>query len=562
LAHMKSSDISAKHIKDINVKRLKALSEKEIKDNVSDYYTKYFAVYHLQSLAQSNPGIIDQETIVTIQDLLKDPQYSGRRQGLFIFRQAAETLGAIIIHSDEKFLAEMALSALKNVLKTTTGYAHRACAETLGAFPLNISGPDLRDADIKHIPLVSWQEISGNNSTNSMQSVFFGRSLAVPLDCGNRLLVLKFARTDDSPQDLLTESLWMEHLHFANYSFPLKFNVPMAIKIKNSHVIRIKDLPVKLPEKIDFHRKGYAIGFVAHKDYFSYPNDFKKENQLTENRFKEVIFRNAWLLGDLTSTGIIHFAPIPLFHNRVQRNRRRDQGVYEWFRAGRLDRWLESCLFPNFGLTGIRDFEHLVSLNGVSHNLYRYIGNHFLSLLLVAGSYFRSKDISRIGFDKNGKPVDARDLFNRQFFKEIIQGIFLNYYHGFAKTEFTGELPLNLDELTLRMIEEMGVDRHMEEMFRAADQEEMTDKEFRRFLKNRGYSNEEIDNFQRGEKDIIIHSGPHLGEFNHEISLPELIEGVETMSALCIAGKYLKGKKLDRVEKRSEMSNNVHVAWQ
>jgi len=552
---MKSSDISAKYIKDINIKRLKALSEKEIKDKVSDYYTKYFAVYHLQSLAQSNPGIIDPETIVIIQDLLKDPQYSGKRQGLFIFRQAAETLGAIIIHSDEEYLAETALSALKNVLKTTTGYAHRACAETLGAFPLNINGPDLNDTDIKHIPLVSWQEISGNNFTDSMRPVFIGRSFAVPLDCENRLLVLKFARTDDSPQDLLRESLWMKHLHLTNYSFPVKFNIPEAMKIKNSHVIRIKDLPVKLPEKIDFHRKGYAIGFVAHKDYFSYPNDFKKEKQLTENRFKEVIFRNAWLLGDLTSAGIIHFAPIPLFHNRVQRNRRRDQGVYEWFRAGRLDRWLESCRFPNFGLTGIRDFEHLVSLNGF--NLYRHIGNHFLSLLLVAGSYFRNKDINRIGFDKVGKPVDVRDLFNRSFFKEIIRGIFLNYYHGFTKTDFTGEHPLNLDELTLRMIEEMGVDRHMEELFRTADQQEMTDKDFRRFLKNRGYSNEKIDNFQRGEKDIIIMSGPHLGEFNHDISLPELIEGVETMSALCIAGKYLDG-----VEKRSEMSNNVHLVWQ
>jgi hypothetical protein len=552
---MKSSDISAKYIKDINIKRLKALSEKEIKDKVSDYYTKYFAVYHLQSLAQSNPGIIDPETIVIIQDLLKDPQYSGKRQGLFIFRQAAETLGAIIIHSDEEYLAETALSALKNVLKTTTGYAHRACAETLGAFPLNINGPDLNDTDIKHIPLVSWQEISGNNFTDSMRPVFIGRSFAVPLDCENRLLVLKFARTDDSPQDLLRESLWMKHLHLTNYSFPVKFNIPEAMKIKNSHVIRIKDLPVKLPEKIDFHRKGYAIGFVAHKDYFSYPNDFKKEKRLTENRFKEVIFRNAWLLGDLTSAGIIHFAPIPLFHNRVQRNRRRDQGVYEWFRAGRLDRWLESCRFPNFGLTGIRDFEHLVSLNGF--NLYRHIGNHFLSLLLVAGSYFRNKDINRIGFDKVGKPVDVRDLFNRPFFKEIIRGIFLNYYHGFTKTDFKGEHPLNLDELTLRMIEEMGVDRHMEEIFRAADQQEMTDKDFRRFLKNRGYSNEKIDNFQRGEKDIIIMSGPHLGEFNHDISLPELIEGVETMSALCIAGKYLDG-----VEKRSEMSNNDHLVWQ
>jgi hypothetical protein len=96
-------------------------------------------------------------------------------------------------------------------------------------------------------------------------------------------------------------------------------------------------------------------------------------------------------------------------------------------------------------------------------------------------------------------------------------------------------------------------------MFRTADQEQMTDKEFRRFLKNRGYSNKKIDNFQKGEKDIIILSGPHLGEFNHDISLPELIEGVGTMSALCIAGKYLKGKKLDRVENKMKMSNNAHV---
>ncbi|MDY6792072.1 MAG: SidJ-related pseudokinase [Thermodesulfobacteriota bacterium] len=555
---MNSSDVSATHIKISNVKRLKALSEKEIKDKVSDYYTKYFAVYHLQSLSQSNPDVIDPETIATVHDLLKDPQYSGQRQGLFIFRQAAETLGSIIIHSDTKYLAEMALSAIKNVLKTTTGYAHRACAETLGAFPLNISGPSLRDADIKRIPLVNWQEISNNHSTNGMPPVFFGRSLAIPLDSANRMLVLKFARNKDTPQDLLQESLWMEHLHLANYSFPLKFKIPRAMKFKNSHVIRIKNLPAKLPEKIDFHRKGYAIGFVAHKDYFSYPNDFNKGKQLTENRFKEVIFRNAWLLGELTSTGIIHYAPIPLFHNRVQRNRRRDRGVYEWFRAGRLDRWLESCLFPNFGLTGIRDFEHFVSLNG--YNIYRHIGNHFLSLLLVTGSYFRIKDINRIGFDKNGKPIDTRDLFTKPLLKKLIQGIFLNYFHAFTKTNFTGELPLNVDELSLRMIEEMGVDRHMEEIFRVADQEEMTDTEFKRFLKNRNYSDEEINDFQKGEKDIIIMSGPHLGEFNHDISLPELIEAVETMSALCIAGKYLQGKNIDGVEKKSEMSNNAYVA--
>ena len=44
--------------------------------------------------------------------------------------------------------------------------------------------------------------------------------------------------------------------------------------------------------------------------------------------------------------------PIPLFHNRTQRLRRDDQGRYQWFRAGRLDQWLDSCAFPNLGLSG------------------------------------------------------------------------------------------------------------------------------------------------------------------------------------------------------------------
>jgi hypothetical protein len=84
----------------------------------------------------------------------------------------------------------------------------------------------------------------------------------------------------------------------------------------------------------------------------------------------------------------------------------------------------------------------------------------------------------------------------------------------------------------------MGVDRHMEEILRPADQNEMTDEEFKSFLKRRGLSAEKINAFRRGAKEIVINSGPHLGEFNHSISLPELIEAVATMSSLCIAGKY------------------------
>ena len=88
------------------------------------------------------------------------------------------------------------------------------------------------------------------------------------------------------------------------------------------------------------------------------------------------------------------------------------------------------------------------------------------------------------------------------------------------------------------MIDEMGVDRHMEEILRAVDQQQMTDQEFSKFLGERGYSENEIKDFKRGDEDITLYTGPHLGGFNERISLPELTEFVGTISALCIAGRY------------------------
>jgi hypothetical protein len=158
------------------------------------------------------------------------------------------------------------------------------------------------------------------------------------------------------------------------------------------------------------------------------------------------------------------------------------------------------------------------------------------------GSYFRNKDRSRVGFDSEGRPVDARDLFDKDLLKELIQDIFHGYYRGFVSHEFRGAFPIDLDHLTSRMIDEMGVDRHMEEILRVADQNQMTPDEFEIFLRRRGLPNEKIMSLQKGAEDITIHSGPHLGEFNHPISLPELIEAVGTMSSLCIAGRYCSQK--------------------
>ncbi|WP_207680334.1 SidJ-related pseudokinase [Desulfonema magnum] len=522
-------------------------SEDTINDSTSDFTSKYFAVSYLYSLSETDPDIIEPETILTLERLIKKSKISHQRRSFFLFRQAAETLSSLIVRSHDRDIAELAFSALKNILNTTGGDSHRVAAESLGSLPFSVHGPELKDIPIKNVPRVSWQKVLDEKGFEiASPPEFIGRSFVAGLARNNGLLVFKFARSDDSPNALVREALWMEHLASGEYSFPPRFNIPAAIKIKNTYLFSLKGIPSATAGNKNLHPERYAIGFIADKDYFTYPNDSVPETRPGDTEFREVMFRNAWLLGKLTALGIIHSAPIPLFHNRVQRTRRRDQGLYEWFRAGRLDRWLESCAYPNLGPTGIRDFEHLVTFRGVSdRTLYRHIGNHVLSLLLVIGSYFRNKDKDKVGFDAEGEPVDARSLFDEHVLRESIRGVFLHYYQGFTGTDFSGEMPFDLDVLTSRMIEEMGVDRHMEEILRVADQNAMTAKEFRRFLEVRGFSDEEIKKFRKGAEEIVIQSGPHLGEFNRQISLPELIESVGTISALCIAGRYWKEKYLN-----------------
>ena len=522
-------------------------SKNEIIDKTANYTTKYYAVYHILSITENNPEDIDLDIILTMQDLLISSEFSQQRRSLFLFRLAAETLSSIIIHSDNKSMADSAFSAMTHVMKNSTGHAHRATSEAMSALPFSIYGPEIITNKTDRIPEADWHEILDKNNLKAAGSpLCMGRSIVIPVQKKEKLLVFKMALSGDSLNLLQEEALWMDYLGSEKYSFPLKFRIPVAIRIKNRHLFRLNGQPVKFPENKDIHPKRYAISFIADKNYFTYPNDPETVNKISDHEFREVIFRNAWLFGRLASSGIIHTAPIPLFHNRTQAGRRRDNGMYEWFRAGRIDRWLDSCAFPNLGISGLRDFEHLESFKGKNFNLYRYIGNHFLSLLLVTGSFFRNKRSDLIGLDAEGNPIDARFLFNKSFLKELLNGIFLNYYNGFVGTDFTGDLPVDLDKLTNRMIEEMGVDRYMEEVFRIADQIEMTDDEYTSFLRGKKIfddHNNQINLPERGRIDIIIHSGPHLGGFSEPISLPELIDADRVMSALCIAGKYWKKKE-------------------
>ena len=530
-------------MKDRGLERERTVAEDVLESERYDFAAKYMAVCDLHSLARTAPEIINSKTVSVIEGVLKDSGLSRQTQSFFVYKEAADALASIIVRALGGPLAAMAISALKALFGTAAGNAQRAATEALGSLPVSVRGPKVSEDSIENIPRVGWPEILKEMGIKIHDApAVIGRSLVVGIDEENRLLVVKLACAQDSFRSIYKEAVWMEHLSSGDYSFPVRFNIPVAIKINGSYIFRLEDRPARIPDKIDLHPDGYAICFIAPEDYFNYPNDHRAEKRLTMEEFREVMFRDAWLLGKLTSLGIVHSAPIPLFHNRVQRNRRTDNGLYEWPRGGRLDRWLDSCCYPNFGLTGIRDFEHLLAFDGPSRNLYRYIGTHILSLLLVTGSYFRNKDQGRVGLDGQGRPVDARDLFDKEPLKELIRGIFLGYYHGFAGRELSEDLPFDFDELSSRMIEEMGVDHHMEEVLRVVDQEQMTDEQFRDFLRARGYSDKEIGGLKRGSEDIIIRTGPHLGGFNQRISLPELIESVGIISALCIVGRYRQEK--------------------
>ena len=519
---------------------LKNQAEAALVDPHFDFIAKYHAVADLRRLARKHPGVLDGQTIDALERLLQANAFREIRQSFFLFREAASVMTDMATVPGNKGLGEKALASLSRLLLQTTGSAHRGVAEALGSLPVSIIGQRLSIGRSASPPTISWPRLlSINGLTTTGIPRYIGRSLAVDMAGKNHLMVVKLAKKGDTAAGLQKEVRWMERLKQPDYAAGCRFHIPSPLRVENQRVFRITQLPLAPPATVQRHPDGLAIAFIAHRDYFVYPNGCR----INGTTAQEMLGRNAYLLGWLTAKGVIHDAPIPLFHNRTQRLRRDDQGRYQWFRSGRLDQWLDSCAFPNFGLSGLRDFEHLETFCGGSQSLYRHIGTHFLSLLLVAGSHFRCRNKAKTGLDENGDPVDARDLFDRQLLKAMVMDVFENYFSGFTGTLPAAALPVDLDRLVPRMVEEMGVDRHMTELLRRVDQTHMTDAAFLDFLRVRGYEDDRLEGLTRGEKDILIPSGPHLGDFNRQISLPELIECVAAMSAVCIAGRSINKVK-------------------
>jgi len=514
-----------------------------------DFTTTYMRVANLQYIIVQQPEIVRESTVSALCQVLEGTEHLRQRQVFFLFKKAADALAAIVSEPTPDDTAVHARRALSQLLAAHTGPPFRAVAEAMGSLPLATPCPAPVFGEDETTPARVISDLSTLTQAPLPQNrVWAGRSLILedPRTPEQRI-VIKFARPDQPTAELAAEACWMQYLAGLSFPEPERPKIPELLSGKKPAVHRITDKRLDPKPVPDIDRQGHAICFRVHRDYFSYPNHpgtggdpgETKGAMISKTACRQILSHNARIFGLLAARGIVHTAPIPLFHNRVQRHRREDRGLYEWRRGGRLDQWLASCRYPNISQSGIRDFEHFVAFDGPARRLYEHIGSHVFSLILVAGSYCRNHDPARSGLDASGEPVDARDLFDPEWLKQILTDVFNSYYESFTGRSHTGRPPCDMEALCRRLIEEMGVDRHMEEILRVAEQQTMTREEFDAFLAARGFSPQAIARLEKGRQDIRILTGPHLGGFNQRISVPELTEYAAALAALCIMDRYL-----------------------
>lgn len=505
-----------------------------------DFTACFLAAHGLSSAIKNNPGLAGPETVYALSCFLKHQPHNSQSKAYFLYRTAAEGLCAVLTAGSTRPLDQMVQKELEDILCCTEGTALKAVAEATGALPVHLTAhapplpgaPELaRLPDLAKILRYHCLWPSGKPERKGRSLVFRQGTTA--------LLVLKCARDAREASGLCREAFWMEFLRRGIGSFPADFDIPDPLATEAGFLCRATGMFFPGKEGKLLEQACAVLAYQVPAGYFSYPNDPVPGLENQQHSLRSCLAKNARLLGHLTSLGIVHTAPIPLFHNRVQQQRRQDRGVYQWHRGGRLDQWLTSTRYPNFAATGLRDFEHFETLRHGGPSLFRIIGSHLLSLVLVCASSFRNREPELQGLDDFGHPVDARHLFDPELLVTLIESSFESYAAGFLGECQGFTLPFDLGRLGERIIDEMGVDRHMHEVLRIRDQLSMDLNTFHLFLADRGLSRFESGRLRRGAADIPIISGPHLGGFNQTISIPELVEAVAATAATCVLKRFM-----------------------
>jgi len=327
-----------------------------------------------------------------------------------------------------------------------------------------------------------------------------GRTLILSYKRGT--LAIKLGLLPEDGKKLLLEAAMQDRLGRLREYLGLQSLIPRPIAPEGlGYLFRLghSDLPRKVRENLNLSNDPWAICYSPPQGYFTYLND----PGLSSDSVTEGLSICAHDLAVLARNGLIHDALIPLFHNREQVGRRGDRGVYRWWSEipGRLDRWLESCRYPNLRLSGIADYEHFRHFAEISpQELQHFIGDQLLSITLVLASRFRNSG----GFDDD-------------YVGEALRSAFETYRHSFAtdktssRSVFRSKTPLygciDWDTLASRMREEMEGDRYMTGLIRGAG--------------------------PRGS-DLVVENGPHLGLFGGYFPLPELVRAIHLATTFAI----------------------------
>jgi hypothetical protein len=298
--------------------------EELIEVRQGDFSALYLAVRELHEFIRSSPDLVGLQTVSLLRRTLLSEAHARQKQSRVLYRELADALLCLVLRPKAaEAVAERSLASLTTTLAHPAVNPRRAAAEALGSLPIAVHSPIFPKPHFREPPLLQWRQVlaHGRASDNGAPTLM-GRSLVVPRTTQDDLLVVKMARIQDDPEAMHCEAWWLEYLHATNGNLSMRFDVPRPLPITDQYLFRIVDPPWRDDAAESLHPQGYAIAFTAHSDYFRYLNENALVTGLHSADFQEALLRNAWLLGKLTAKGIVHTAPIPLFHNRVQSHRR------------------------------------------------------------------------------------------------------------------------------------------------------------------------------------------------------------------------------------------------
>lgn len=277
------------------------------------------------------------------------------------------------------------------------------------------------------------------------------RSVVINLSDGN-VLFLKFCRKPEDRINLATQVHRLEYIFNNSRQLGIEGEVPKVATARGKRLFCFKTYPISYEtlKDIGISPRSECIGYIiSNGEEHLYLNDPKIPIEIMSDR----ALVEAKDLARLTKAGFFHTALIPLYHNRE------DERVYQWYwryetrtheiilggGAGRLDRWLYNCQYPNFMLYGLTDYEHIeYDPNPDAIKMRNESGNQLLSWVLVVCSYFKNKN-------------------NFSGSEEMLKGLLRNGFNSYYR-ELTGQVSpldnfIDWNELSQKMIDEMSSDK-------------------------------------------------------------------------------------------------------